>query len=327
MEANTEISSWVNFVISPSSKYFMSGGKFQGLLSINVLKELTPSTLKVSFTGVEKVHIKKKTIQTQQGQNNSQTSKIVITECTQNLFSELFCEKTFPFGIVEDTYSIPLEYQLPDIKSASLAYKSQNSEAFITYTIDVSLECQDGKILNHSQEVLLFPKITNKISISKESRLKICCANKGVVRFTVLNSEINIIPDKTTTIYLEIDNSNSKISFNALEAKLYYMLTLKTDSKVIEVIVNNILSTKKVVNVPCGDNLLSNSKIEIDLQIPAMNDRDIIFTTCGEFIKCDYFVEIEAVTDSRFICLGDFPDVKIPVIFTLVPLIEIENNY
>lgn len=330
MEVQTESLSWVNFTISSSNKYFISGGKFREFLSLKILKELGPSTLKATFTGVEKVHIKKKKAQTQQGQNKeqTQTTKIIIFESTQDLFSELFYEETFPFGIVEDTYPIPLEYQLPDIKSASLSYKSPNSEAFITYSIDISLECQDGEIFTHSQELLIFPRISEKISISKESRLKVCCANKGIVKFTVLNSEVRIAPEKTTTINLEIDNSNSMISFNALEAKIYYILTLKADNKVIEVITNHVFSTKKAINVPFGQSLLSNSAIDVDLELPAMQDENKVFSTCGGFIKCDYFVEIEAATDSRFICLGDFPDVKIPIIFTLDPCTtEIENIY
>lgn len=250
----------------------------------------------------------------------------------------------WPSGLKAGGYSLPFSFQLPDNIPGSFLYHlpetiwSKKIKANISYYLQCRLITLNKEKIKAKSKITIFrptKSLITNIVAQKEAKLSTwCCIKQGTCYLKAYIPQDTYNPSHSIHITAEVDNSKSSLNIHDLECELLCSLRLRDNNGNVTYRNSTILDHIERIKISSGDSLLSNSAVELKLNLPSIiHVLQKMYSTSSHLIECAFYIKIEANMDGFFRCCGEHPIVQQAVqivpdlVYCSPPLIEAPHDW
>jgi Arrestin (or S-antigen), N-terminal domain len=280
---------------------YQDGDCVTGNLYINVTIPITKSDLFLIFKGKEIINWEQKTSNKRPGR----TWCFKVCHLKYPIY-------TFEHGLDQGGYTLPFTIALPSNIPGTFKSDYFTSYARIQYKITAKLFSLNSDRLRGEVPIHINQKFADyktDISLYRQVRMSTwCCIQKGLLRLDAMHRQNTYSSSQAINLFVEIDNSNSKIPLKEIACGLFFTLMITNQNKVISIIKKSLMEVVFPVAVERGMVLKGDNALRFDFKLSSNSDiLNNMHTTASPHITCSYTIETEARMVGSCMCRGEPP--------------------
>ncbi|KAM3127036.1 hypothetical protein pb186bvf_020846 [Paramecium bursaria] len=207
-------------------------------------------------------------------------------------------------------YKFPFSIQTQGDMPSSFSYRSEDGfkQAKVGYKLVMLIEIDGQSYMKKSTEVYINGR-QDQQAIKKQVEgniIQFVCLNRGTVEMDVCLQKNIFIPGESIQILYSIDNTRCSRDINRIEVRLLNKLTFIDESEEERIVENRTLLKLSFAGINSGT---KNENITRQVDLP----KDMQASLKTQFIKNQYYLQIEALADAFMIFMSVPAIIQIPI--------------
>lgn len=330
--------------------FYYPGDNVKGNVYVNIHQSFQSSGIELVVKAKESILYKDVERQAYQAQReNSQTRRMetytayryvnVIRQDKQEVFKyKCMLYNCNSSSFQGGQYCYPFSFKLLNNLSGSFEYYDNDISASIMHTVKAKFQNSRDKV--SSTNILIvrqpFTSFNYPKSANQNIKMDVCCAENGMVNFSVQSEKNHVSPGENIIVFLALDNSKSKVTNTSIHINIIQEINVVQRGKKAKIQRRTIVTQAQSKILMPGETEKKKFQLVVeDPNNPTMRnlnkckhydlfkDKSVISklqASCkSTLISCSYHLRAYAIYEG---CCSKQPTITIPLLFYIPEVIE-----